>query len=143
LQEAYDLLAWLFNQRDQLFAKLHDLPGDPWLADPDTKQKEKPLDLSGRFNPTVTSWLEQEREAVQQPHKRPFLPSHYQAQDGDLYLQEVRSGRFTIHRYSNGTWEQWAALSAQDAQVLVAPMQPLGRTQSMRLYYRPTEQEGE
>ena len=29
LQDAYNLLAWLYNQRDQLFAKLHDLPSAP------------------------------------------------------------------------------------------------------------------
>jgi hypothetical protein len=110
---AYELYAWLHEHSDEMFEGLH----------PETKQKE--------HVPSV--------EDIQRPQKLPLLPTDYQPDQGDVYIQEVKAGRFTIHRFYNGEWAQWAALSAQEAQLLVDPMHPLGRTQSMRLYYRPQE----
>src|SRR6266851_3630328 len=63
----------------------------------------------------------------------------YQPIDGDLYIQEVRAGRFTIHRYSFQSWEQLGAgYSEQDIQVMTAPMQFLWVSEGHRRYYRPT-----
>ncbi len=63
----------------------------------------------------------------------------YQPIDGDLYIQEVRTGHFTIHRYSFQSWEQLGAgHSEQDIQVMTAPMQFLWESEGHRRYYRPT-----
>jgi hypothetical protein len=69
-----------------------------------------------------------------------FDQSTYQPIDGDLYIQEVRTGRFTIYRYSFGSWEQLGAgHSEQDIKTLTEPLQLLGESKGFRRYYRPGE----
>ena len=62
---------------------------------------------------------------------------------GDIYIQEVRAGRFTIHRYDGQNWQQLGgSFSEQEIKALVAPMQFLFESKGFRRYYRPTgEQE--
>jgi hypothetical protein len=68
-----------------------------------------------------------------------FDQNTYQPQEGDLYIQEVRDGRFTIHRYDGQTWEQLGAgYSEQDIKTLIAPMAFLGESKGKRQYYRPS-----
>ena len=68
-----------------------------------------------------------------------FHQDTYQPMDGDLYIQEVRAGRFTIYRYSFQSWEQLGAgHSEQDIKAMIAPMQLLGESVGHRRYYRPT-----
>ncbi len=69
-----------------------------------------------------------------------FNQDAYQPMDGDLYIQEVRTGRFTIYRYSFGSWEQLGAgHSEQDIKTLVGPMEFLGESKGFRRYYRPSQ----
>jgi len=69
-----------------------------------------------------------------------FNQDTYQPMDGDLYIVEVRTGRFTMYRYSFQSWEQLGAgHSKQDVEALVAPMQFLGESKGFRRYYRPTQ----
>ena len=69
-----------------------------------------------------------------------FNQDTYQPESGDLYIQEVKAGRFTIYRYSFGSWEQLGAgHSEQDIKKLVEPMQFLGENKGKRQYYRPDE----
>ena len=73
-----------------------------------------------------------------------FDQETYQPQEGDLYIQEVRAGRFTIHRYDGEIWEQLGAgHSEQDIKTLVAPMTFLSESRSKRQYYRPTASQEE
>src|SRR5260221_2645564 len=69
-----------------------------------------------------------------------FNQDTYQPMDGDLYIQEVKAGRFTIYRYSFGSWEQLGAgHSEQDIKTMTSPMQLLGESKGKRQYYRPGE----
>lgn len=66
----------------------------------------------------------------------------YEPLAGDIYLQEVRTGRFTVHRYDGQGWEQIAALSEQEARQLTARMEFVYESRGKRQYYRPAlEQE--
>ena len=59
---------------------------------------------------------------------------------GDIYIVEVRTGVFTIHRYDGESWDQLGAgHTEQDIQTLVASMEFLGEGKGKRRYYRPTE----
>jgi hypothetical protein len=74
-------------------------------------------------------------------HEKTMLPADYQAKEGDIYIQEERAERFAIYIYRDSEWTQSAALSPQEARLLVESMQFIGKTPSMRRYYRPTGQE--
>lgn len=61
----------------------------------------------------------------------------YEPLAGDIYLQEVRVGRYTTHRYDGQSWEQVAALSEQEARTLTARMEFVYESRGKRRYYRP------
>ena len=68
-----------------------------------------------------------------------FDQEAYQPIAGDLSIQEVRAGRFTIHRYDGQSWQQLGAgHNEQDIKALVAPMEFLGESKDKRQYYRPS-----
>jgi|GraSoi_2013_60cm_1033757.scaffolds.fasta_scaffold06908_1 hypothetical protein len=68
-----------------------------------------------------------------------FDQNTYQPIAGDMYILEIRSGRFIIHRYDGQIWQQLGAgHSKEDIQALIAPMQFLGKSKGKRRYYRPT-----
>jgi hypothetical protein len=59
--------------------------------------------------------------------------------EGDLYVQEIKTGIFTIHQYDGESWEQLGAgHSEQDIQMLTASMQFLGESPDKRQYWHPT-----
>jgi hypothetical protein len=63
----------------------------------------------------------------------------WQPQEGDLYIQEVTAGHFTIHRYQGGQWEQMqGGFSEQDIQDIQAALARFGfsSSQGHRRYYR-------
>ena len=67
-----------------------------------------------------------------------FDQATYQPQEADIYIQEVRAGRFTIHRYQSGRWERIEPVySKQELEGLISVMQFLGESKSKRRYYRP------
>jgi hypothetical protein len=66
----------------------------------------------------------------------------YEAQPGDIYLQELRPGQWNLHRYVAGVWEYQTILTEAEADQFVSVMhlhligetnnRPFGR----RRYYR-------
>ncbi len=68
-----------------------------------------------------------------------FDQEEYQPTAGDIYIQEVRTGRFTIHRYDGQNWQPLGAgHREQDILALVASMEFLGEGKGKRQYYRPS-----
>ena len=69
-------------------------------------------------------------------------PELYIPEVDDIYILEVKAGRFTVHRYYEWDWEQLgASFSEQEITTLTAPMRFLFETKGFRRYYRPTEDE--
>lgn len=67
----------------------------------------------------------------------------YQPIAGDIYILEVRAGRFTIHHYDGQDWKQLGAgHNEQDIKALIAPMEFLWESPGHRWYYRPTDTQG-
>ena len=65
-----------------------------------------------------------------------FDQEEYQPTAGDISIQEVRTGRFTIHRYDGQNWQQLGAgHREQDILALVAPMEFLGESKGKRQYW--------
>jgi hypothetical protein len=67
----------------------------------------------------------------------------YEPLAGDIYVLEVRTGRFTVHRYDGQSWEQTAALSEPEVHQLTAPMEFVYESRDKRRYYRPALEEKE
>lgn len=61
----------------------------------------------------------------------------YQPVEGDIYIQEVRAGRFTIHRFDGEHWSQMTTIDEQERQALISVMQFLGSGKGRRRYHRP------
>src|SRR2546430_2480880 len=78
-EQAYELLQWLYRS-DELFQAVH----------PDAKQ-EQPSTWLAETHQTMVQALD---SLVAKPKEHAMLPSDYQAEQGDIYIQEVRAGRF-------------------------------------------------
>src|SRR5260221_13557398 len=72
-----------------------------------------------------------------------FDQNTYQPISGDMYILEIRSGRFIIHRHDGRICQQLGAgHSKGDIQALIAPMQFLGKSKGKKRYSRPTRTQG-
>lgn len=64
------------------------------------------------------------------------------AQDGFIYTQEIKTGRFALYILHNQRWHPIGVLSHGDTTFLVSAMQYLGTTISQRNYYKPVMKDG-
>lgn len=63
---------------------------------------------------------------------------HEQLQAGDLYVLEVKAGRFIIRQFDGQTFVQLGGgHSEEDIKIMTAPMRLLGESEVHRRYYRP------
>ncbi len=120
IEQSYDLLQELYTQRDALFAKVYDLPGDPWIEDDLTMEKltlefmrtpgrawheETPEQFADSFTETTGIHpLPEAVKAYQQAH--PFL------QDSDEKPNRPPTVRMLEIRLYQSEWGHFDALKA-------------------------------
>jgi hypothetical protein len=83
-----------------------------------------------------------QEQPLQWPETRD-VHEDYQPQKGDVYLLEVHTRRFMVHRHNGQRWQYLTNKAEKDAHTFVAPMHYLGQLKGFRQNYRPTEADGQ
>jgi hypothetical protein len=82
--------------------------------------------------------------------ERHHLLHKYQPIEGDIYIQEVRVGRFAVYRCTGKAWDYQTSISEQEVNLLIQNMQFMGESRiksrdgtGQRQFYRPAPQNKE